>query len=72
LTPLLHQERVLESILEPERLKVLGERCNPVLLEVCMLVMLLNVEIHVLVKVKVLAVSLVLEGLQFGHNGAPG
>jgi hypothetical protein len=36
-----------------------------------MLVMLLNVEIHALVKVKVLTVSLVLEGLQFGHNGAP-
>ena len=37
-----------------------------------MLVMLLNVKIHVLVKVKVLAVSLVPEGLQLGHNGAPG
>jgi hypothetical protein len=37
-----------------------------------MLVMLLNAEIYVLVKVKVLAVSLLLEGLQFGHNGAPG
>jgi hypothetical protein len=37
-----------------------------------MLVMLLSMEIHVLVKVKVLAVSLILKGLQFGHNGAPG
>jgi hypothetical protein len=36
-----------------------------------MLVMLLNMEMHALVKVKVLAVSHVLEGLQFGHNGAP-
>ncbi len=34
--------------------------------------MLLNVKIHVLVKVKVLAASLKLEGLQLGHNGAPG
>ncbi len=34
--------------------------------------MLLNIKINVLVKVKVLAVSLVPEGLQLGHNGAPG
>ncbi len=45
---------------------------NPVLLEVCMLVMLLNVKIHILVKIEVLAVSLITEGLQLGHNGAPG
>ncbi len=37
-----------------------------------MLVMLLNVEIHVLVKVEVLAVSLIPEGLQLGANGVPG
>jgi hypothetical protein len=37
-----------------------------------MLVMLLNVKIHVLVKIEVLAVSLIPEGLQLGHNGAPG
>ncbi len=37
-----------------------------------MLVMLLNVKIHVLVKVEVLAVSRIPEGLQLGHNGAPG
>ncbi len=37
-----------------------------------MLVMLLNVKIYILVKVKVLAVSLIPEGLQLGHNGAPG
>ena len=36
-----------------------------------MLVMLLNVKIHVLVKIEVLAVSLIPEGLQLGHNGAP-
>jgi hypothetical protein len=36
-----------------------------------MLVMLLNVKIHVLVKIEVLAVSLVPEGLQLGQNGAP-
>ncbi len=28
-------------------------------------------EIHVLVKVEVLAVSLIPEGLQHGHNGVP-
>jgi hypothetical protein len=61
---------VLDSTLEPEGLEVIGKRRNPILLEVCMLVMLLNV--NVLVKVEVLAVSLVLEGLQFGHNDAPG
>ncbi len=60
-----------DPILEPESLKVLGKRRNPILLEVCMLVMLLNVEIHVLVKVDVLAVSLISEGLQPGHNGIP-
>ncbi len=37
-----------------------------------MLVMLLNVKIHVLVKIEVLAVSLISEGLQPGHNGVPG
>ncbi len=37
-----------------------------------MLVMLLNVKIHVLVKIEVLAVSLLSEGLQPGHNGVPG
>ena len=37
-----------------------------------MLVMLLNVKIHVLVKIEVLAVSLIPEGLQLGHNGIPG
>ncbi len=37
-----------------------------------MLVMLFNAKIHVLVKVKVLVVSLIPEGLQFGHNGDPG
>ncbi len=36
-----------------------------------MLVMLLNMKVDLLVKVEVLAVSLVLEGLQFGHHGAP-
>ncbi len=37
-----------------------------------MLVMLLNVKIHALVKIEVLAVSLISEGLQPGHNGIPG
>ncbi len=37
-----------------------------------MLIMLLNVKIHVLVKIEVLAVSLISEGLQPGHNGIPG
>ncbi len=37
-----------------------------------MLVMLLNVKIHVLVKIEVLVISLIFEGLQLGHNGIPG
>ncbi len=37
-----------------------------------MLVMLLNMEIYVLVKVEVLAVSLISEGLQLGTNDVPG
>ncbi len=37
-----------------------------------MMVMLLNVKIHLLVKIEVLAVSLIPEGLQLGHNGTPG
>jgi hypothetical protein len=37
-----------------------------------MLVMLLNVKIHILVKIEVLAVPLIPEGLQLGPNGAPG
>ncbi len=63
---------VLDSILKPEGLEVLSKRRDPILLEVCKLVMLLNVKVYVLVKVEVLAVFLALEGLQFGHNGAPG
>jgi hypothetical protein len=47
-------------------------RRNPILLEVCMLVMLLNKKIHELDKIEVLAVSLISEGLQSGHNGVPG
>jgi hypothetical protein len=58
--------------LKLEGLEVLSERRNPVLLEVCMLVMLLNVKVNVLVKLKVLVVLLTSEELQFGHNGAPG
>jgi hypothetical protein len=63
---------VPDSILEPEGLEDLSKRRNPVLLEVCMLVKLLNMKIHLLVKFKVLAFSLIPEGLQLGHNGAPG
>ncbi len=37
-----------------------------------MLVMLLNVKIHVLVKIEVFVVSFIPKGLQLGHNGAPG
>ncbi len=37
-----------------------------------MLVMLLNMNIHILVKIEVLVVSLISEGLQSGHNGVPG
>jgi hypothetical protein len=37
------ERRVLDSILELEGLEVLSKRRNPKLLEVCMLVMLLNV-----------------------------
>ncbi len=37
-----------------------------------MLVMLLNMKMHLLVKIEVLVVSLIPEGLQLGHNGAPG
>ncbi len=37
-----------------------------------MLVMMLNMKIHVLVKIEVLVVSLISEGLQLGHNGALG
>ncbi len=37
-----------------------------------MLVMLLNMKIRVLVEIEVLAVSLMSEGLQPGHNGIPG
>ncbi len=37
-----------------------------------MLVMLLNAKVHILVKIEVLAVSLIPEGLQLGTNGIPG
>ncbi len=37
-----------------------------------MLVMLLNVKVHILVKIEVLAVSFKPEGLQLGTNGVPG
>jgi hypothetical protein len=63
---------VPDSLLESEGLEVFSEWCNPVLLEVCMLVMLLNVKIHVLVKIEVLAISLIPEGLLLGHNDTPG
>ncbi len=37
-----------------------------------MLVMLLDVNVHVLVKIEVLVVALFPEGLQLVHNGVPG
>jgi hypothetical protein len=37
-----------------------------------MLIMLLNVKIHLFVKIEVLAVSLIPEGLQLGANGTLG
>ncbi len=63
---------VLDSILKPEGLEVLCKRRNLVLLEVCILVMLLNVKVHVLINVEALAVPVIPEGLQFRHNCAPG
>ncbi len=63
---------VFDYILKPEGLEFLGKRRKPVLLEVSMLVMLLNVKDHIHIKFEVLAVPLIPEGLQFGHNGAPG
>ncbi len=48
------QCQVLDAILEPENLHVVGEGCNPVLLESCMLVVLLKVKINKLLKSKVL------------------
>jgi len=33
--------------------------------------MLLNVKGHILVKVEVLLVTIITEGLELGHNGAP-
>jgi hypothetical protein len=36
-----------------------------------MLVMLLNMKVNILVKIEVLAVSLIPEGLQLGTNGIP-
>ncbi len=63
---------VPDPILEPEGLEALSKRRNPILLEVCMLVMLLNVKVHIFVKIEVLAVALIPEGLQLGRNGVPG
>ncbi len=63
---------VPDPILEPEGLEALSKRRNPILLEVCMVVMLLNVKVHILVKIEVLAVSLIPKGLQLGTNGIPG
>ncbi len=37
-----------------------------------MVVMLLDMKVHILVKIEVLAVSLIPEGLQLGTNGVPG
>jgi hypothetical protein len=65
------QGQVLDAILEPENHQVLYERCNPILLKVRMLVMLLDIKVHILVKVEVLLVAFVSEGLKLGKNGAP-
>ena len=37
-----------------------------------MVVMLLNMKIHIFIKVEVLAVSLISDGLQLGTNSVPG
>ena len=51
-------------------LQGLVERFDPVLSQVRMLNMLLNVKGHILVKVEVHSVTLISEGLELGHNGA--
>ena len=64
------QGHALDAILEPVDLQGLIERFNTVLSQVRMLIMLLNVKSHILVKVEVLSVTLIFEGLELGHNGA--
>jgi hypothetical protein len=49
------QQVVLDAVLEPKRLEVLSQRCNIILLEVRVFVVLLNVKINILVEVEVLA-----------------
>ncbi len=60
----------LDAILEPVDLQGLIKRFNTILSQVRMLIMLLNVKSHILVKVEVLSVTLIFEGLELGHNGA--
>ena len=64
------QGRALNAILELVDLQGLVERFNTVLSQVSMLIMLLNVKGHILVKVVVLLVTLLPEGLELVHNGA--
>ena len=64
------QGRALNAILELVDLQGLVERFNTVLSQVSMLIMLLNVKGHILVKVVVLSVTLISEGLELVHNGA--
>jgi hypothetical protein len=65
------QQVALDAILELLGLEVLSQRHNTVLLEVSVLVVLLNMKLNILVKVEVLAVAFIPEGLQLGNNGAP-
>ena len=65
------QQVALDAVLEPNGLQALSQKHNTVLLEVSVLVMLLNVKVNILVKVEVLAVAFIPEGLQLGKNGAP-
>jgi hypothetical protein len=64
------QRHTLDAILEPMDLQGLVKRFDPIFSQVRMLIMLLNVKGHILVKVEVLLVTLMSEGLELGHNGA--
>ena len=64
------QGPALNAVLEPVDLQGLGEGVNAVLGQVRMLIMLVNEEGHILVEVEVLAVALISEGLELGHDGA--
>jgi hypothetical protein len=58
----------VNSLLKPEDLHALGQCGHSIFLKVYVEIVLVYVELHILVKSEVSSITVILEGLNFGHD----